>query len=147
MGSDWGLTVKQRFLRKWTAELIVQNSIQREKTTITLAATKHNHLLTRNLNIYYGPSVHRGWYNPPVPEQPFSEQKDDPWGIGGIAGLELSLFRLNLAYDVKPSVNLQGGTRRVYVQSGLSLRYIIWKRKKYDWEKQGIFGTKKRKRK
>ena len=35
LGTDWGLTVKQRVYDNWTAELLVQSSLVRDETMLT----------------------------------------------------------------------------------------------------------------
>jgi len=144
MGTEWGLTLRQRFYKNYAAEMLLQSSLQREETQLTLLGLSHKPLLTRRLNFYYGAGFHKGWADQ------LEVSYEDPWGIDFIAGLELTIGSINLSYDYKPAINLSGGEKTFYSQTGISLRYVIWKRDKYPWEqnskkkrnkgKGGLFG-------
>lgn len=139
LGTDWGLTVKQRIAKKATLEAILQSSLQREEAVATLLATQHMPFITRRLNIYAGGGLHKGWGS--LEATTDGDPYEDPFGLTLIGGIELSLGRLNLTYDIKPALNIVGGERNMYTQTGISLRYIIFKRK---WIK---LGNKKKRRK
>jgi len=137
LGTDWGLTVKQRIAKKTTLEGLFQSSLQREEVLLTLMGAQHFPVLTRRLNIYYGGGFHKGWINEnDANEVPYK----DPFGLTLIGGLELSLGRLNLSYDFKPAINLSGGEKKFYTQTGISLRYVIIKRD------TNFFGADKKKK-
>ncbi|MEO0341496.1 MAG: hypothetical protein AAF242_20080, partial [Bacteroidota bacterium] len=38
------------------------------------------------------------------------------------------------SYDLKPGINLSGGQSSVFLQSGLSARYVFSKRSQLSWE-------------
>lgn len=139
LGTDWGLTVKQRIAKKTTLEAILQSSLQREEAIVTLMGTQHLPFLTRRLNVYTGGGLHKGWGGVEFDEN--GDAYENPFGISLIGGIELSLGRLNLTYDIKPAINLIGGERTLYTQTGISLRYVIIKRKWIKW------GDNKKKRK
>ncbi|MCC6724093.1 MAG: hypothetical protein IT258_06245 [Saprospiraceae bacterium] len=125
LGTDWGLTLQQRIAEHVTIEGILQKSFQRDEFMVTALAERHYKIMLNGLNLYVGAGLHKGWNN-----QPATAEKPDgfenPFGITGIGGLELTIARLNLSYDFKPAINLYGGERTVYVQSGLSLRYVFY---------------------
>ena len=131
LGTDWGLTVKQRIFDKTTLEAILQTSLQREEALVTLLGTQHMPFITKRLNIYGGGGLHKGWGS--VPTTTEGSPYEDPFGLTLIGGIELSLGKLNLTYDIKPAINLIGGERTVYTQTGISLRYVILKR---NWLKK-----------
>lgn len=134
LGTDWGLTVKQRVYDNYTAELLVQSSLVREETMITVLAARHHNILTRHLNIYFGAGLHKGWVGEGTdPENP--PDYGDSFGLDGIGGIEFTIGQVNVSYDIKPAVNLVGGEKRFYTQTGISLRYRLWKRNKLQWEK------------
>lgn len=54
---------------------------------------------------------------------------DNPFGITGIVGAEFTLARFNFSYDFKPALNLSGGEKNIYAQSGVSIRYAVLKNK------------------
>lgn len=136
LGTDWGLTIQQRVAKKTTIEGLFQSSLQREEVLLTLMGEQHFPILSRRLNIYYGGGLHKGWINEnDANDVPYK----DPFGLTFIGGIELSLGRLNLSYDFKPALNLNGGQEKFYTQTGISLRYVIVKR---DWS---LFGNNKKK--
>ena len=138
LGTDWGLTVKQRIAKKTTLEGILQSSLQREEAILTLLGTQHMPFITRRLNVYAGGGLHKGWGS--LETTTNGDPYEDPFGLTLIGGIELSLGRLNLTYDIKPAFNITGGERTMYTQTGISLRYVIVKRK---WIQ---LGDKKKKR-
>lgn len=140
MGTEWGLTVRQRIHQNYAAEMLLQSSLQREETQLTILGLIHKPILTRRLNFYYGAGFHKGWADQ------VEVSYEDPWGIDFIAGLELTIGKVNLSYDYKPAINLSGGEKTFYSQTGLSLRYVIWKRDKYPWEQNSKNKRNKRKK-
>lgn len=139
LGTDWGLTVKQRMATKTTLEALLQSSLQREEVLITLMAEQHFPILSRRMNVYYGGGLHKGWINETdLDQMPYK----NPFGITFIGGIELSLARLNISYDFKPAINIVGGQNNFYTQTGISLRYIVGKR---EWKP--FSGSSKKKRK
>lgn len=133
LGTDWGLTVNQRVLPRMTVEGIVQSSLQREEVIVTGLVKKHYPLAFRGLNFYIGGGVHKGWSTANSGNDLVLLENKDPFGITGVAGLELSLFKhLNLSYDFKPAINVVGGENKIYPQTGLSIRYVFLDDKKYQ---------------
>lgn len=127
LGTDWGLTGQLRMPlihKNFAIEGILQSSFQREEVAITLLGKQHYPLLSRRLNVFLGGGFHTGW-NTSADE---TDQYTNPFGIDVVAGAEITLGRFNLSYDFKPAINLVGGEKTVYAQSGLSLRYVIAKR-------------------
>lgn len=139
LGTEWGLTVKQRIAKKTTLEGILQSSLQREEFTVTLLAEQHYPLISRRLNVYAGAGLHKGWHTSDLSEAPY----EDPFGLSFVTGIEFTLGRLNLSYDFKPAVNVSGGEKGFYSQTGVSMRYVVNKRK---WLK-GKGKNKKKKKK
>lgn len=125
LGTDWGLTFKQRILEHTTVEGILQQSFQREEFMVTGLVAQHYPVLFKGLNFYFGGGLHKGWNNQPKTfENP--DGFKNPFGITAIGGLELTLGRLNLSYDYKPALNLVGGESTFYMQTGLSARYVFY---------------------
>ncbi len=112
MGTEWGLTLRQRFYKNYAAEMLLQSSLQREETQLTLLGLSHKPLLTRRLNFYYGAGFHKGWADQ------LEVSYEDPWGIDFIAGLELTIGSINLSYDYKPAINLSGGEENLLQPNG-----------------------------
>lgn len=122
LGTEWGLTVQQRIAKRTTIEGIIQSSVNRSETTISILGEQHYPLLLRNFNIYGGAGLHKGWAG---------KQADygDPFGLTLIGGAEISVGKINLSWDFKPSINLVGGESPVYAHTGISVRYIVDERK------------------
>ena len=139
LGTDWGISLQQRLMRHTTLELILQNSLQREEVIVTGLLEKHFPILGRRLNFYAGAGLHRGWIGG-------SEELglQNPWGLSLVGGLEFTLGRINISYDYKPAVNIEGGEQGFYNQSGISLRYVLLKDRKMKKRKRRK--GKKRKR-
>jgi len=123
LGTEWGLTYQQRIAKHTTLEGIIQSSFRQNETTITLLGEQHYPILMRNLNVYLGGGLHKGW----VTNKNESDYKD-PFGLTLIGGAELALGKFNVSWDFKPSINVVGGDSPVYAHTGISLRYVIDKR-------------------
>jgi len=146
LGTDWGLTVKQRVYDNYTAELLIQSSLLREEVMLTFLANRHYNIFTRHLNLYLGGGFHKGW----IGEEQLDEEAvpaRDPFGVDVLFGIETTLGNLNLSYDIKPAINLVGGEKLIYTQTGISLRYRFWKREKFQWEKSKKRRERERRRK
>ena len=138
MGTDWGFTIQQRVANKLTVEGIVQSSLQREEVLVTGILQKHNALITKGLNIYFGAGLHKGWNTANTTTEVDAPQAtNDPFGVTLVGGAEMTLGRFNISYDFKPAINVSGGEKNFYTQSGVSLRYVIVKNKVFkDMQKK-----------
>lgn len=128
LGTDWGITSQVRLAKKTTAELILQSSLQREEVILTALAEQHSPLISRRFNFYAGGGLHKGWNSATDEVTPIK----DPFGVTLIAGAEFTLLRLNISWDFKPAINLVGGEKKVYTQTGVSLRYVIFKKNHFE---------------
>lgn len=126
LGTDWGITAKQRIAKKTTIEAILQSGISRSDVILNLLVEQHASIISRRFNLYTGAGLHGGWL-----DKPEDSNLKNPFGISGIVGLEFTPGKLNFSYDFKPTLNLVGGEKKFQLQTGLSIRYIIIKRK---WE-------------
>ena len=84
-------------------------------------------LIGRSFNVFFGGGYHTGKEN----DVSFD-------GLSGIVGLEITLGRLNLAYDYKPQIHLTKGdeTNRIDHHTGLSVRYVLLKNPKWKLKKK-----------
>lgn len=141
MGTDWGFTLQQRVLDKTTVEGIVQSSLQREEILVTGMVQQHYPIVAKFMNVYVGGGLHKGWNtSDKVNTEPDAPVRtDNPFGVSAVIGAEVTLGRLNFSYDFKPAINVKGGEKNFYTQSGVSIRYVIVKNK--------VFKTLKKKRK
>ena len=130
-GTDWGLTIQQRLTKNMTIEGIVQSSLQREEVMLTALAERHYALVFRGLNLYTGAGLHKGFLSNKQTTELVPTNYKDPMGITFIGGAELTLGRFNFSYDFKPAINIVGGEKKFYTQSGVSVRYVFLTNKEY----------------
>ncbi len=121
LGTDWGLTFQQRFLKHTTGELIFQSSLVREELMLTGLAEHHFPLITKRLNVYLGAGFHKGFVTDNTTVY------DSPYGMTVIAGAEFTIARFVISYDYKPAFNFSGGENSWYSQTGVSVRYVFIK--------------------
>ncbi len=129
LGTDWGITARQRLAKRSTLEGILQSSLQREEILLTALYERHFPIISRRFNLYYGGGLHKGWISLD-PENESGAPSYDPFGITLVGGIEFTLARLNFSYDLKPAINFRGGAKRIYAQSGVSIRYVLVKKQK-----------------
>ncbi len=147
--NGFNLTAQQYITNGWTVEGILHTPLVSTKDLgVTLLAEKHHKILFRGINFYSGAGVHYYWQQSSAREAA-TEVHDNVMGISGIAGLEASLGRINLAVDWKPELHLSGDQARPFEWNGasISLRYIIEKRERKkvkDWKIWDKFGGKKK---
>lgn len=146
--NGFNLTAQQYITNGWTVEGILHTPLIASKDLgITVLAEKHRKILFRGTNFYTGAGVHYYWQQNSAREA--EEIHDNVMGLSAIAGLEVSLGRLNLAVDWKPELHLSGDQARPFEWNGasVSLRYIIEKRERKkikDWKFWDKFGGKKK---
>jgi len=91
--------------------------------------------------------VHKGWNttenNPSEIDTPTITA--NPFGVTLVGGAEATIGRFNISYDFKPAINISGGEKSFYTQSGVSLRYVLVKNK--VWRKMKKNKKKKQKAK
>jgi hypothetical protein len=142
LGTEWGATFKQRLAKRTTGEFLIQYNNPRKETTLTVLGQQHFPLLVRNFNIYGGGGIHKGFVDADGGDAPYK----DPFGLTLIGGAEVSLGRINVSWDIKPSINVIGGERTIYTHTGVSVRYIIDKRELINRRSDGEKARDKRKK-
>jgi hypothetical protein len=140
-----GFTVQQYITNGWTAEGILHASILNDDLGLTVLAEKHNKILFRGLNVYYGPGLH--YYGQKSVENDVVGK--GVFGLSGIVGAEISLGRINVSADIKPELHLSGDLARPYGWNGaaVSVRYIIDKRERKRLRDHDVFDRFKSKKK
>ena len=109
--NGFNLTAQQYITNGWTVEGILHTPLVASKDLgITLLGEKHHKILFRGINFYSGAGVHYYWQQNSARQE--TEVHDNVMGISGIAGLEASLGRINLAVDWKPEIHLSGDQSR-----------------------------------
>jgi hypothetical protein len=133
IGTRFGLSVQQKIFEKSTIEGIFQTNIGgNDDISLTFLWEQHQKLIGKNLNFYCGGGVHKGW----IVSKTAEFDLKPPTGITLIAGVEITLDRLNISLDYKPQLNVVSGERFYESQSALTLRYVLIKakKKKKDWK-------------
>lgn len=144
LGTEVGITGKYRIGERSTLEGILQTSFRYPTSQFTVLYERHYPIITKGLNMYLGVGPHIGWYAPPE-----TTTTDIKFGISPIAGAEITLGKLNLSWDMKPTINLVGGHRILEMETAISVRYILVKKVKKAkpswkfWEKGNSSGSKK----
>lgn len=143
------LTVQQHIANNWTAEGILHTSVASKNLGLTLLGEKHQKIIFRNTNLYYGAGAHYYWMNEPTRLE--TEVNNNVYGLSFIGGAEISLGRINVAIDWKPELHLNESSN-VFDWNGasVSVRYIFAKRERRkvkDWKVWDKFGSGDNKKK
>jgi len=139
-----GITIQQKLYDNYTLEGMLLSNTNNGSISTALLLEQHQKFLFKNFNIYFGVGLHKTWLD----KDEIKEDEKGGSGPAGIVGIEASLGRFNISWDVQPNANVWGGDRFFDMNSGFSIRYIIVKKKKKKinwkfWEKWG--GKKKKK--
>lgn len=142
-------TVQQHITNGWTAEGILHTPVNSDELGFTLLAEKHQKILFRGVNLYAGGGGHYYWQST-ASRSENGEVKENVFGLSFIGGAELTLGRINLAFDWKPELHLAGDQIHPFEWTGgsISVRYIFAKRERKkikDWQVWDNFGKKKKK--
>ncbi len=141
LGTDWGLSLQQRIAKKMTLEAIMQKSLFRNDGNVTFLVEQHLPLISKRFNFYVGGGIHNQW------GKVDGERYSAP-GVTLVSGVEFSIGRLNLSYDFMPGFNFNKNAQPVYLQSGLTVRHIlVKKRSKKQRERQKRRKKRKKDRK
>lgn len=124
LGNEFGMTVQQRIAKRATIEGLLQYDRRQEESSASVLFQQHMPLLLRSINVYTGIGPNYRWSDSP------EATLDANWGLGLVAGFEMSIGRMNLSWDYKPVIHLAGGNSSFQGQSAISVRYIVAKRRK-----------------
>lgn len=133
MGSDFGITLQQKLIGHLTAEGIITTSPVHNQTTGTLLLEIHNPLISKRFNFYLGGGLHNRWL------QDDEGQHLTHYGVTAIAGAEMTLGRINLAWDYKPVFHLNVESLPFESQTAISMRYVFIKKIKGAGKDKGLF--------
>ena len=146
---QFGFTVQQRLGKHVTAEGILQTDF-RDNHTFHLLAERHHPIISKRWNYYYGAGISLGneesFVKDPDTRQKIITYDNKTVGIDAIAGIEFTMLRLNVSWDVKPNFNITGRENFMTLQTGISVRSVLVsnadKRKKERKEKWDRFWGK-----
>ncbi len=137
IGSGIGLSVQQRVANKTTIEGLLHSKFKEEHLKLTVLAEQHMPILFKRFNIYYGGGVHKGFY---TGNDADVKAQGNLLGVTLVGGAEITIGRFNISYDYKPAFNIKGGDKAFSSETGVSVRYVLWKR-------PGMIDKMKKKRK
>ena len=122
LGSDYGLTLKQRVAKKTTIEAILfSNDNGKSNLGFALIADKHKSILTRNFNLFYGAGL--TWHSQYVNAE--TTEKTKSFGIPLQAGIEFTIGKINLSWDYTPILYISTNSNSFTSLKGLSVRYVF----------------------
>lgn len=140
LGTEYGITIKQRILDKSAIEGILQKSVLNDKTTmLTVLWEEHRKIIFKKINYYYGAGPHIGFWKSTDNEG--NEINKKTVGATAIIGAEITLGRFNISYDFKPAIHLANADRVFNSQTAVSLRYVI-----KENPRKKLFNRKERKK-
>lgn len=122
MGSNFGISAQQRIFKQFTIEGIVSANPISHETTGTILAEIHNPLISRRFNFYIGGGLHNRWLDNADANRLVRR------GVTGIAGAEMTLGRVNIAWDYKPVYHLNVTDFPFESETAISLRYVFVKK-------------------
>ena len=129
-----GLTLQQRIFKQVTLEGIVQTDFQ-YNSTAHLLIEKHNRIISKRFNYYVGCGFSVG--NEQSTEEDHETQTiittfgNKTMGVDLIAGIEATLLGFTASLDFKPNINLVGRNKFFQSQVGISLRYVLIRKKSF----------------
>jgi hypothetical protein len=139
MGSDFGVTLQQKIFGHLTAEGIITSSPVTNQTTGTIILEMHNPLLSKRFNFYIGAGLHNRWL------RDGEGQSLSRRGVTAVAGAEMTLGRINLAWDYKPVFHLNTQDQPFESETAVSMRYVFVKKIKGSKDK-GLFSQSAKKK-
>jgi hypothetical protein len=144
-GDGIGATVRQKLMKRTSVEGIFYNHHKSDQTIAGLVLDHHMPVLTKRLNLYAGGGF--GWILKPQEEN----ITQSSGSIMANAGIELTLGRLNVSWDIMPVFPIMNNESTGLTSlSAFSLRYVLVKKNKsglFDFSKNKQKGHKKHKRK
>ncbi len=143
-----GISVQQRILKHLTIEGIAQSDFNANHT-LHLLLEKHNPIISKRLNYYYGAGISFGLEESHVKNVATKEivrtYGNATTGIDLIAGLEMTILNTTLSLDYKPNINMAGREEFFRGQVGISARMVLVKSKEQNKKKRKKARAKKRK--
>lgn len=143
-----GLTSNYRLAKGLSIEGIIQTNFS-DNHTGHLLLKRHRGLVSRRFNFYYGAGMSLGseesFIRDPSTRTKTYTYGNQTWGVDIIGGIELTLLRLNVSFDVKPNINITGRQNWITFQSGMSIRSVLTTRNQANRKKRKRARERKRK--
>lgn len=146
LGTDYGLTLKQFVFKKTTVEMILSTE-DNAKTNLglTFLVDKHQPLLTRNFNLFYGAGLSWNWFY----ENQEASIQHRKLGVPVQVGLEFTIGKINLSWDYTPILYISTKSNAFDTLKGLSVRYVFINKKegkRISKKVKSVFSKKKKKK-
>ena len=122
IGDGIGITLQQQIAVNTTVEGILQSAFRSKDVTFSALIEQHKSILSKGFNFYIGGGPYYTWkYNDPQAAVLLRNN----FGLSPIAGLELTVRKMNISFDFKPLIKVSGDGPLFVSQSSLSLRYVF----------------------
>lgn len=130
-----GLSAQQRIFKHVTIEGILQSDFNKN-TTLHILGKKHNPIISKRFNYYYGGGFSSGWeesfVKDPETKQVLHTYGNATTGVDLIAGIEMTVANTVISLDYKPNINLAGRNEFYRGQVGISARMVLVKGREHD---------------
>ena len=131
-GRTLGISAQQRIFDKISLEGILQSDFNLN-TTLSLLLEKHNPIISKRFNYYYGAGVSFGreasTFKDEVNKELVQTYGNSTVGVDLIGGVELTVANTAISLDYKPNVNISGRNEFYRGQVGISARIVLVKSK------------------
>lgn len=131
-GRMLGISAQQRIVDRISLEGILQSDFNLN-TTLSFLLEKHNPIISKRFNYYYGAGVSFGressTYKDDVNKELVQTYGNSTVGVDLIGGLELTVVNTVISLDYKPNVNISGRNEFYRGQVGISARVVLVKSK------------------
>jgi hypothetical protein len=128
----FGISAQQRILDRISLEGILQSDFNLN-TTLSFLLEKHNPIISKRFNYYYGAGVSFGKeasiYKDEVNKELVQTYGNSTVGVDLIGGVELTVANTVISLDYKPNVNISGRNEFYRGQVGISARIVLVKSK------------------
>lgn len=146
LGTDYGLSLKQFIVKKTTVEMILATD-DNAKTNLglTFLVDKHQPILTRNFNLFYGTGLSVNWFY----ENHEKASQGRKFGVPVQVGLEFTVGKINLSWDYTPILYISTNSNAFDTLKGLSVRYVFINKKegkRISKQIKSVFSKKKKKK-
>ncbi|HLT06043.1 MAG TPA: hypothetical protein VK014_00880 [Cyclobacteriaceae bacterium] len=125
-----GISGKHRINKGWTVEGILQSDFA-YNTTFHALVERHERLISKRFNYYYGTGISFGQeasiFKDQTTKEIVSTYGNKTMGLDLILGIELTLLKANVSIDYKPNINLFGRNPWYAGQVGISARSVLVK--------------------
>lgn len=138
LGGGIGLSVQTLVGKKTTIESQIRFKESSNYTEFAILLREHHKIAFRRFNMYTGGGFFTGFYS--------SESRDanrNRLGLSLLAGIEMSIGKLNLSLDIRPDFCVNGNGPLLVAHSAIGIRHVFVARKKKKIRIQVPFIRKK----